>query len=105
MSDFHSKKLDAAEKHFAKKLKKIERDNTRYDEALADLRKTNKTQATYIEELEATIGQQEIYIKKLMEYSSLDKKDIRAACEKDKHMASVMGMISGASNMFGVPRY
>lgn len=88
------KKFNAAEKHFIEK-------EQRYQKQIKNLEQLNAAQDLEIARLKVAIKErdnqillQTDWINRLLEYTELNKEDIKAACEKDKHVNDLFDAIS-----------
>lgn len=88
-------KLTAKEKHLQEKIiklqqqiNKLEQNNSQYIRDNYKIKEENRN-------LQKVNLQQKEQIDKLLEYTELTKEDIKIACEKDKGLAKMYGMING----------
>lgn len=94
------KKFSAAEKHFEKK-------QAQYEKKVKDLmclidqqRITLSEQADKILALTDENRQLHDWVERLLEYTELSKEDMKAACEKDKRMGSLLMVADRLTRFF-----
>ena len=87
------RKFDAAEKHFEKKKAQLEKEVKYYQNTACQLRKENEKLKLENDFLKGENDRLNHWIERLLEYTELSKEDIREACEKDKHIGSVLGAV------------
>lgn len=96
------KKFTAAEKHFQEKEERL-RKELKYWEKRAN--EQSSRLLTVCEELanaRHTIAQQKDWIDRLLQYTELDLKDIKAACEKDKKIGQAAGIMVDVYKYLGI---
>ena len=86
---------------FERERMKLQRQKREVEELLRDKDKTIKSLMDRISELENVIIQKDEWIERLLEYTELSKEDIKAACEKDKKIASAMSVFGLFGGGFG----
>jgi chromosome segregation ATPase len=96
----HGKKFDAAEKHFEKKRVQLDRKIKDLTEQRDNFYKLMNDYKGKFELLERENEELKNWIERLLEYTELTQDDIKAACEKDKQMASAMKWMTEWSNTF-----
>ena len=91
------KKFNAAERHFIEKEKA-------YKKQIARLNEYIKAQDLEIKRLKALLDEQDYkiltqndWINRLLEYTELEKSDIRAVCEADKHRNDAFTAVAHAA--------
>ena len=87
------KKFDAAEKHFEKKKTQLEKEVKYYQSENSRLNKENETLKLCNGLLRDENDRLNQWVERLLEYTELSKEDIKEACEKDKHIGSVLGAV------------
>lgn len=87
------KKFDAAQKHFEKKEVELRKRISFLEKQLEAERKSAEQSKERIESLEKENAQMKEWVDRLLQYTELDKKDIKEACEKDKEIANAMKML------------
>jgi hypothetical protein len=96
------KNFTAAEKHFQEKEERL-RKELKYWEKRAN--EQSSRLLTVCEELanaRYTIAQQNEWIERLLQYTELDLKDIKAACEKDKKIGQAAGLMVDVYKYLGI---
>lgn len=88
------KKFDVAQKHFEGKKIELEKQIKALTTRVSEQNKTISEQRGQIDALSSENQQLKEWIERLLEYTELSKEDIKAACEKDKKIAS-------AASLFG----
>ena len=88
------KKFDAAQKHFEGKKIELEKQIKHLTARVSEQNKVISEQRGQIDALSSENQQLKEWIERLLEYTELSKEDIKAACEKDKKIAS-------AASLFG----
>lgn len=96
-----SKKFSAAEKHFQKKIIELKSKIKHYEDQLSYSNKKNIELTVKTHNLEEENRQLKEWIERLLEYTELDKKDIRIACEKDKNIACAANVILSFGEKIG----
>ena len=86
------KKFDAAQKHFEGKKIELEKQIKALTARVSEQNKTISEQRGQIDALSSENQQLKEWIERLLEYTELSKEDIKAACEKDKKIASAMSV-------------
>ena len=95
------KKFNAAEKHFEEKRVKMEKEIKCLREQLDESRKEAQSYKEKADAFESKIGELLDWIERLLEYTELSKEDIKAACERDKHLGNFMGLLAAFSGKNG----
>lgn len=86
------KKYEAAEKHFDKKRVEYEK---KIKALTARVSEQNKIIAENQEQISTLVMENQRlneWVERLLEYTELSKEDIKAACEKDKKIASAVSL-------------
>lgn len=96
------KKFSAAEKHFQEKEIKLRKEVEYWKCQNIEQAKRAKQLEQELEEAKSTIQSQSDWIERLLQYTELSLEDIKKACEKDKRMAEVAGMMFGVSKFLGL---
>lgn len=86
-----SKNFTAAEKHFAKKEERYRKTIKSLEEENKRLRCELHQSESLTKSLQSDIEHKDEWIRRLLTYTELPLDDIKAACEKDKRMASMLG--------------
>lgn len=84
------KKFNAAEKHFQKKELALRREIAALNNLLKEKNALLRDANDRISSLETENAQQKEWIERLLQYTELSLEDVKAACEKDKSIASAM---------------
>lgn len=95
------KKFDAAQKHFEGKKIELEKQIKALTARVSEQNKTISEQKEQIDALSSENQQLKEWIERLLEYTELSKEDIKAACEKDKKIASAMSVFGLFGGGFG----
>ncbi len=95
------KKFDAAQKHFEGKKIELEKQIKVLTARVSEQNKTISEQRGQIDALSSENQQLKEWIERLLEYTELSKEDIKAACEKDKKIASAMSVFGLFGGGFG----
>lgn len=95
------KKFDAAQKHFEGKKIELEKQIKALTARVSEQNKTISEQRGQIDALSSENLQLKEWIERLLEYTELSKEDIKAACEKDKKIASAMSVFGLFGGGFG----
>lgn len=95
------KKFDAAQKHFEGKKIELEKQIKTLTARVSEQNKTISEQKGQIDALSSENQQLKEWIERLLEYTELSKEDIKAACEKDKKIASAMSVFGLFGGGFG----
>ena len=95
------KKFDAAQKHFEGKKIELEKQIKVLTSRVSEQNKTISEQRGQIDALSSENQQLKEWIERLLEYTELSKEDIKAACEKDKKIASAMSVFGLFGGGFG----
>lgn len=95
------KKFDAAQKHFEGKKIELEKQIKALISRVSEQNKTISEQKGQIDVLSSENQQLKEWIERLLEYTELSKEDIKAACEKDKKIASAMSVFGLFGGGFG----
>lgn len=95
------KKFDAAQKHFEGKKIELEKQIKALTSRVSEQNKTISEQRGQIDALSSENQQLKEWIERLLEYTELSKEDIKAACEKDKKIASAMSVFGLFGGGFG----
>lgn len=95
------KKFDAAQKHFEGKKIELEKQIKALTARVSEKNKTISEQRGQIDALSSENQQLKEWIERLLEYTELSKEDIKAACEKDKKIASAMSVFGLFGGGFG----
>lgn len=95
------KKFDAAQKHFEGKKIELEKQIKALTARVSEQNKTISEQKGQIDVLSSENQQLKEWIERLLEYTELSKEDIKAACEKDKKIASAMSVFGLFGGGFG----
>ena len=95
------KKFDAAQKHFEGKKIELEKQIKYLTARVSEQNKTISEQKGQIDALSSENQQLKEWIERLLEYTELSKEDIKAACEKDKKIASAMSVFGLFGGGFG----
>lgn len=95
------KKFDAAQKHFEGKKIELEKQIKVLTARVSEQNKTISEQRGQIDALSSENLQLKEWIERLLEYTELSKEDIKAACEKDKKIASAMSVFGLFGGGFG----
>ncbi len=95
------KKFDAAQKHFEGKKIELEKQIKALTARVSEQNKTISEQKGQIDALSSENQQLKEWIERLLEYTELSKEDIKAACEKDKKIASAMSVFGLFGGGFG----
>lgn len=95
------KKFDAAQKHFEGKKIELEKQIKVLTARVSEQNKTISEQRRQIDALSSENQQLKEWIERLLEYTELSKEDIKAACEKDKKIASAMSVFGLFGGGFG----
>ena len=95
------KKFDAAQKHFEGKKIELEKQIKALTARVSQQNKTISEQRGQIDALSSENQQLKEWIERLLEYTELSKEDIKAACEKDKKIASAMSVFGLFGGGFG----
>lgn len=95
------KKFDAAQKHFEGKKIELEKQIKALTARVSEQNKTISEQRGQIDALSSENQQLKEWIERLLEYTELSKEDIKAACEKDKKIASAMSIFGLFGGGFG----
>ena len=95
------KKFDAAQKHFEGKKIELEKQIKALTARVSEQNKTISEQRGQIDALSSENQQLKEWIERLLEYTELSKEDIKAACEKDKKIASAMSVFGLFGGGFG----
>lgn len=95
------KKFDAAQKHFEGKKIELEKQIKHLTARVSEQNKVISEQKVQIDALSSENLQLKEWIERLLEYTELSKEDIKAACEKDKKIASVMSVFGLFGGGFG----
>ena len=95
------KKFDAAQKHFEGKKIELEKQIKALTARVSEQNKTISEQKGQIDALSSENQQLKEWIERLLEYTELSKEDIKAACEKDKKIASAMSVFGLFGSGFG----
>lgn len=95
------KKFDAAQKHFEGKKIELEKQIKALTTRVSEQNKTISEQKGQIDALSSENQQLKEWIERLLEYTELSKEDIKAACEKDKKIASAMSVFGLFGGGFG----
>ena len=95
------KKIDAAQKHFEGKKIELEKQIKALNARVSEQNKTISEQRGQIDALSSENQQLKEWIERLLEYTELSKEDIKAACEKDKKIASAMSVFGLFGGGFG----
>lgn len=95
------KKFDAAQKHFEGKKIELEKQIKALTARVNEQNKTISEQRGQIDALSSENQQLKEWIERLLEYTELSKEDIKAACEKDKKIASAMSVFGLFGGGFG----
>ncbi len=95
------KKFDAAQKHFEGKKIELEKQIKALTARVSEQNKTISEQKGHIDALSSENQQLKEWIERLLEYTELSKEDIKAACEKDKKIASAMSVFGLFGGGFG----
>lgn len=95
------KKFDAAQKHFEDKKIELEKQIKALTARVSEQNKTISEQRGQIDALSSENQQLKEWIERLLEYTELSKEDIKAACEKDKKIASAMSVFGLFGGGFG----
>lgn len=95
------KKFDAAQKHFEGKKIELEKQIKALTARVSEQNKTISEQKWQIDALSSENQQLKEWIERLLEYTELSKEDIKAACEKDKKIASAMSVFGLFGGGFG----
>lgn len=95
------KKFDAAQKHFEGKKIELEKQIKALTTRVSEQNKTISEQRGQIDALSSENQQLKEWIERLLEYTELSKEDIKAACEKDKKIASAMSVFGLFGGGFG----
>lgn len=95
------KKFDAAQKHFEGKKIELEKQIKVLTARVSEQNKTISEQRGQIDVLSSENLQLKEWIERLLEYTELSKEDIKAACEKDKKIASAMSVFGLFGGGFG----
>lgn len=95
------KKFDAAQKHFEGKKIELEKQIKALTARVSEQNKTISEQKGQIDALSTENQQLKEWIERLLEYTELSKEDIKAACEKDKKIASAMSVFGLFGGGFG----
>lgn len=95
------KKFDAAQKHFEGKKIELEKQIKTLTARVSEQNKTISEQKGQIDALSSENLQLKEWIERLLEYTELSKEDIKAACEKDKKIASAMSVFGLFGGGFG----
>ena len=95
------KKFDAAQKHFDGKKIELEKQIKYLTARVSEQNKVISEQKGQIDALSSENQQLKEWIERLLEYTELSKEDIKAACEKDKKIASAMSVFGLFGGGFG----
>ena len=95
------KKFDAAQKHFEGKKIELEKQIKALTARVSEQNKTISEQKGHQSALSSENQQLKEWIERLLEYTELSKEDIKAACEKDKKIASAMSVFGLFGGGFG----
>lgn len=95
------KKFDAAQKHFEGKKIELEKQIKALTARVSEQNKIVSEQKGQIDALSSENQQLKEWIERLLEYTELSKEDIKAACEKDKKIASAMSVFGLFGGGFG----
>ena len=95
------KKFDASQKHFEGKKIELEKQIKVLTARVSEQNKTISEQRGQIDALSSENQQLKEWIERLLEYTELSKEDIKAACEKDKKIASAMSVFGLFGGGFG----
>ena len=95
------KKFDAAQKHFEGKKIELEKQIKALTARVSEQNKTISEQRGQIDALSSENQQLKEWIERLLEYTELSKEEIKAACEKDKKIASAMSVFGLFGGGFG----
>ena len=95
------KKFDAAQKHFEGKKIELEKQIKHLTARVSEQNKVILEQKEQIDALASENLQLKEWIERLLEYTELSKEDIKAACEKDKKIASAMSVFGLFGGGFG----
>lgn len=95
------KKFDAAQKHFEGKKIELEKQIKALTARVSEQNKTISEQKGQIDALSSENQQLKEWIERLLEYTELSKEDIKAACEKDKKIASAISVFGLFGGGFG----
>lgn len=95
------KKFDAAQRHFEGKKIELEKQIKALTARVSEQNKTISEQKGQIDALSSENQQLKEWIERLLEYTELSKEDIKAACEKDKKIASAMSVFGLFGGGFG----
>lgn len=95
------KNFDAAEKHFEKKRMDYDKRIKSLSIALNESRGQTAQYKKLYDDLKGENEQLKAWVERLLEYTELSVEDIKQACEKDKKLGEVMGMMSAMFNMSG----
>lgn len=95
------KKFDAAQKHFERKKIELEKQIKILTARVSEQNKIISEQKGQIDALSSENLQLKEWIERLLEYTELSKEDIKAACEKDKKIASAMSVFGLFGGGFG----
>lgn len=96
------KKFDAAQKHFEGKKIELEKQIKTLTARVSEQNKTISEQKGQIDALSSENLQLKEWIERLLEYTKLSKEDIKAACEKDKKIASAASLFGFLGGFGGV---
>jgi predicted HicB family RNase H-like nuclease len=94
-------KITAEEKHYQKLNKRLNNQVNEYRESCINYRKENNRLTEENSKLRQENDQYKDWVERLLEYTELNEKDIKAACERDQAIASMMGLFKLA----GVGRF
>ena len=94
------KKFTAAEKHFQEKEVKLRKDIQYWQDLAISRAKYITELETALRDVTAKVSQQQDWIERLLQYTELNPEDIKAACNKDKALASCAEMLLGAGKFF-----
>lgn len=87
------KQFSAAEKHFEKKRLLYEKQIKHLNSCVSDQKAIISNQEAKIQSLSTENTQLHEWIERLLEYTELSKEDIKEACEKDKKLGSLLGIM------------
>ena len=93
-------KLTAKEKHLQDKIVQLQKDNNMLVNKFKECNTENRKLKLDNTRLQEENQQQEEWIERLLQYTELNEKDIKIACEKDKELFQMFGFINKL-NVYG----
>ena len=94
------KKFDAAEKHFQEKEKQYQNQIKSLNEYIKKNSINKNNYEEQVHNLQSENEQLKAWIGRLLQYTELSKDDIKQACEKDKKIAEMLGLLNMFSGAF-----